>query len=272
MNVIMSNYKNTPENSGNRMPVMFIGHGNPMNAIESNEFTGEWEKIGQTIPVPRAILCISAHWETRGNYITAMTNPRTIHDFYGFPDQLFQVQYPAPGSAELAREIIAGDHKEKIEPDSGWGLDHGCWTILKHIYPKAGIPVIQLSLNYAMSPAEHYQFAKTLGSWRKKGILIFGSGNLVHNLRMVSWRNPEDAYPWAINANARIKELILKKDHSSLMKYKELGKDMELAVPTPEHYLPALYTLALQEEGETVSFFNDKTMMGSLSMTSFIIN
>lgn len=251
---------------------MFIGHGNPMNALGINEFSSGWKKAAENIPFPRAILCISAHWETRGTFVTAMDNPRTIHDFYGFPEELFRVQYPAPGNPELAKEIIAEYGEKKIEPDLSWGLDHGCWTILKHLYPEANIPVMQLSLNHSMTPAEHYRFAKSLVSWRKKGILIIGSGNIVHNLRMVNWRNPEDAYPWALESNEKIKNLILERDHPSLVKYQSMGKNMELSVPTPEHYLPVLYALALQEEGENAVFFNDKTVMGSLSMTSFIIH
>ncbi len=256
------------------MPVLFLGHGSPMNAIEENEFVTGWRNIGKTIPKPDAILCISAHWETRGTFVTAMEKPGTIHDFGGFPAELYEVQYPAPGSPELAKETKALIKKAEIGLDDKWGLDHGCWSVVKHLYPDADIPVIQLSLDYLQSPQYHYDLSKELSSLRKKGVLIIGSGNMVHNLGMVSWDKMEEpgyGYDWAIEANEKMKKFILSNDHKSLINYKLLGRAFDLAIPTPEHYLPLLYSLALKEENESVEIFNDKAVAGSLTMTSIKI-
>jgi len=257
-----------PYESTEKMPVLFVGHGSPMNAIETNEFTTEWEILGSTLPRPNAILCISAHWETRGTYVTAMKKPPTIHDFGGFPQALFDVQYPAPGSPELAEETKRIIHKTNIGFDEKWGLDHGTWSVLRVMYPDADIPVIQMSLDYYQNPQYHYDLAKELASLRNKGILIIGSGNMVHNLRAVDWGKPNQGFDWAREANSKFKKLILDNNHQQLINFKSLGREVELSIPTPEHYLPLLYTLALKTENEKVSFFNDKTMMGSLSMTS----
>jgi len=257
-----------------RTPVLFVGHGSPMNAIEENEFTEGWRKAGETIPKPNAILAISAHWETRGTYVTAMQEPPTIHDFGGFPQELYNVQYPAPGSPELAKEVIQSVKKTDVRPDEKWGLDHGTWSVVKHIYPHADIPIVQMSLDYYRTPEEHYALAKELASLRQKGVLIVGSGNIVHNLRMVAWDKIEEigyGFDWAIEANDKVKSLIINHDHASLISYQSLGTAMKLSAPTPEHYLPLLYTLALQEKDEQVSFFNDKPVAGSLTMTSVII-
>lgn len=256
------------------MPVLFVGHGNPMNAIEENEFVSGWRNIGKSIPTPNAILCISAHWVTRGTHVTAMEKPVTIHDFGGFPQELFEVQYPAPGSPELAKEIKNLVSKTVVGMDEKWGLDHGCWSVLRHIYPNADIPVVQLSLDYYQDAQYHYELAKELSSLRKKGVLIVGSGNLVHNLRMIAWdkfNEPEYAYDWASEALEKMKKQILANDHQSLINYKMQGEAFKLAIPTSEHYLPLIYTLALKEENEKVSFFNDKTVAGSLAMTSLLI-
>ncbi len=254
------------------MPVLFVGHGSPMNAIGENEFTGGWRKIGASIGQPRAILCISAHWETMGTHITAMQQPRTIHDFCGFPEQLYSVQYPAPGSQQVASETREQLSPVKVELDQNWGLDHGCWSVLRHMFPDATIPVMQLSLDYTRSPQAHYDLARNLSGLRRKGILVIGSGNMVHNLRMVNWYKPSGGHDWAEETNEKIKKLILARDHKTLTCYASPGQEMALAIPTAEHYLPLLYALALQEKNESVSIFNDKVVYGSVSMTSIIIN
>jgi 4,5-DOPA dioxygenase extradiol len=251
------------------MPVLFVGHGSPMNAIEENEFVTGWRNAVKTIPRPRAILCISAHWETRGTFVTAMEKPATIHDFGGFPRELYNVLYPAPGSATLAIKTKDLIKKTTVGLDEKWGLDHGCWSVLKHFYPAADIPVIQLSLDYNQAPQYHYDLAKELISLRKKGVLIVGSGNIVHNLGMVAWDklNDDFGFDWAQETREKIKKFILDGDHKSLINYGSQGKAFNLSIPTPEHFLPLLYVLALKEENEKVSFFNDKTVAGSLAMT-----
>lgn len=258
-------------NNSERMPVLFLGHGNPMNAIEENEFVAGFRQIGKEIPRPNAILCISAHWETPGTFVTAMENPRTIHDFGGFPQALFDVQYPAPGSPQLAKETKSLVTKTSVGMDEKWGLDHGAWTVIKHLYPEADIPVIQMSIDYRQTARWHYDLASELSSLRQKGILIVGSGNIVHNLRMVAWNRLNEVgfgYDWAIEANEKMKKGILSGDHEPLINFRSQGRAFDLAVPTPEHYLPLLYTLALQEKSEEVSLFNDHTLGGALSMTS----
>ena len=273
-NIMDTNAMNTLLNSGEksvRMPVLFVGHGSPMYAIEENEFVNAWRKLGASIPRPRAILCISAHWETNGTFVTAMDKPQTIHDFGGFPKELFAVQYPAPGSPELAIETKQSVTSVTIGLDEKWGLDHGAWSVIRNIYPKADIPVIEMSLNYNNSPQAHYDLAKELSSLRDKGVLIIGSGNIVHNLRLVAWdkmNEPEYGFDWAVHANDKIKQHILNNNHKDLINYSLLGREVQMAVPTPEHYLPLLYTLALKGANEPVTFFNDKAVMGSLSMTS----
>jgi len=257
------------------MPVLFIGHGSPMNAIEDNEFTRGWREVAKILPKPKAILCISAHWETRGTRVTAMEKPRTIHDFGGFPQGLFDIQYPALGSPWLARKVKDTVKKIDVELDDDWGLDHGCWSVLVQMYPAADIPVIQLSLDYTKSASEHYALAKELSALRQQGILIIGSGNMVHNLgRMVIKGNFNKPFglDWAIEANELFKRLINENRHSELADYLALGNAVRLAVPTPEHYLPLLYILALKQENETVTYFNDQIIGGSLSMTSLIID
>lgn len=269
LNKIAGSYKST-----DNFPVLFVGHGSPMNAIEENEFVTGWRNIGRTIPKPSAILCISAHWETRGTFVTAMEKPKTIHDFGGFPTELFEVEYPAPGSPVLAKETKSIIKKAEIGLDEKWGLDHGCWSVVKHLYPDADIPVIQLSLDYYQSPQYHYDLSKELSSLRKKGVLIIGSGNIVHNLGMVSWENIEKSgygYDWAIEANEKMKKFILTNDHKSLINYKLQGRAFNLAIPTPDHFLPLLYSLALKEENEKIEIFNDKPIAGSLTMTSIKI-
>lgn len=249
------------------MPALFVGHGSPMNAIEHNEYSQTWKQIGSNLPKPKAILCVSAHWETKGTKITAMEKPKMIYDFGGFPRELSQVQYPAPGSPEwamLTKETITSI---EAELDHQWGFDHGAWSILVHLFPNADVPVLQLSLDYTQPAIYHYQLAKELFALRKKGVLIIGSGNMVHNLRMVNWQHPE-GFDWAISFNEKLKGLIQTGDHHSLANYQSLGTEAALSIPSPDHYLPLLYTLAVKHDNEPISFFNDKTLLGSLSMTS----
>ena len=264
-----------PLSHTDKMPVLFLGHGSPMNAIEENEFVQGFRKVGKEITKPNAILCISAHWETKGTFVTAMENPRTIHDFGGFPRELFQVQYPAPGNPELAKETQQIVTTTEVGLDSNWGLDHGAWSVIKHMYPNADVPVIQLSLDYRKSPQYHYELARELAALRKKGVLIVGSGNMVHNLRMVAWDKLNEvdyAYDWAAEASEKMKNFIKNGDHQSLIQYAQHGRAFNLAIPTPEHYLPLLYSLALADENDEVSLFNDKAVAGSLTMTSVKIS
>jgi 4,5-DOPA dioxygenase extradiol len=257
-----------PFENNDTFPVLFVGHGSPMNAIEQNEFTNGWQNVSRNLPKPAAILCISAHWETKGTFVTAMEKPSTIHDFGGFPQQLFDVQYPAPGSPELAAETQNLIEKTAVGLDNSWGLDHGAWSVIKHFFPEADVPVIQLSLDYRQDAQYHYDLGKQLAALRNKGILIVGSGNMVHNLRMIDWQKPDAGYDWALEANSKFKQLISSDDHKQLINYQNLGREIELSVPSPDHYLPLLYTLALKTDKEEVSFFNDKSVMGSISMTS----
>lgn len=257
-----------------KMPVLFLGHGSPMNAIEENEFVTGFRKIGQEITRPNAILCVSAHWETKGTKVTAMENPRTIHDFGGFPQALFDVEYPAVGSPELASQAKELITKTEVDLDHKWGLDHGAWSVIKHLYPDADIPVIQMSIDYTKPASYHYELAQEISSLRQKGVLIVGSGNMVHNLRKVAWDKADEefAFDWAIEANEKMKTHILNGDFQPLIDFKSQGKAFDLAIPTPEHYLPLLYALALREEKDTISLFNDKHIGGSLSMTSVKID
>lgn len=254
-----------------KMPVLFIGHGSPMNAIEDNIFSKRWQQMGKEIPTPKAVVVVSAHWLTKGTLVTAMPNPKTIHDFGGFPQALFDIQYPAPGSPELATEIQKLITNPAVELDHDWGLDHGTWSVVKHMYPDADIPVLQLSIDYYKPAAYHYELAKQLLSLRKKGVLIIGSGNMVHNLRMVAWdklNEPEYGFDWALEMNDIFKNKISNGFHKELIQYEKLHKATTLAIPTPDHYYPLLYILALQTDNDKVEFFNDKAVGGSLTMTS----
>ena len=253
------------------MPVLFVGHGSPMNGIEDNAFSQRWKKMGEEIPVPSAVLVVSAHWFTRGTLITAMDFPKTIHDFGGFPEELYQVQYPAPGNKMLAETTASMIKSTDVILDHDWGLDHGTWTIVRHMYPLANIPVLQLSIDYTKSPAFHYELAHEMFSLRKKGVLIIGSGNMVHNLRMISWEKlngPAYGYDWALSMNDTFKSLLSNGDHKSLIHYDQMGKEAMMAIPTPEHYLPLLYSIGLQSKKDTVTFFNDQPVGGSITMTS----
>lgn len=262
--------KSLPE-TDHTFPVLFIGHGSPMNGIEHNEFSNHWAQLGKTLPQPKAVLVVSAHWLTRGSYITAMENPKTIHDFGGFPKELFEVQYPAKGNPALAEETTKLITNTELHLDHEWGLDHGTWTVVRHMYPEANIPVLQFSIDYEKPPQYHYDLAKQLLSLRKKGVLIIGSGNMVHNLRMIAWdklQESEYGFDWALEINQIFKDKIVAKNHQDLIHYQKLGTAAQLAIPTPDHYYPLLYTLALQEDNDEISFFNDKAVGGSLTMTS----
>lgn len=248
------------------MPALFVGHGSPMNAIDDNEFTRSWAEVAASLPSPRAILCVSAHWETDGTRVTAMDWPRTIHDFGGFPRQLFEVKYPAPGSSELAGLVQETAYEVPVQLDFDWGLDHGAWSVLYRMFPNADIPVVQLSLDRGREPAFHYDLGKRFRSLRRKGVLIVGSGNIVHNLRMIAWQDV--AYDWAIEIDQKIQRAILSRDHDSLIHYEALGEAARLAVPTNEHFLPLLYALGLQDEEDDVAFFADRVTLGSISMRS----
>ena len=263
---------NLPREDG-VMPVLFIGHGSPMNGIEHNEFSDSWAKLAKEIPLPKAILVISAHWLSRGTKITAMDFPETLHDFGGFPKKLFEVRYPAPGNPELAKETAAIIQSAEVELTHDWGLDHGAWTVIRHMYPDATIPALQLSIDYTKGPQFHYELAKELSSLRSKGILIIGSGNMVHNLRMISFdrMDKEFGFDWAIEMNDIFKKHINNRNHQALVNYESLGSGAKLAIPTPDHYYPLLYSLGLQGENEEAVIFNDKLMAGSLTMTSLKI-
>lgn len=252
--------------TGAKMPVLFIGHGSPMNAIEDTEFSRAWAEAGRSLPKPRAILCVSAHWETAGTRVTAMEQPRTIHDFHGFPPALFEKRYPAPGSPELARMTQEALHESGVQLDSAWGLDHGAWAVLSQMYPKADVPVIQLSLDEKMPPSIHYELGRELRALRSKGVLILGSGNIVHNLREVVWADM--AYDWALEFDTRLRDLILSGDHRAIIDYSKLGHPARLSVPTLDHYLPLLYVLGAQDKADSVGFFAEKVTLGSMSMRS----
>lgn len=259
------------KDTGDRLPVLFIGHGSPMNGIEVNAYSDSWKALGKEIPAPKAVLCISAHWLTEGTAVTAMKRPRTIHDFGGFPKALFDVRYPAPGGPGLAQEIKDAIPDPAIHLDHDWGLDHGTWTVVRHMYPKADIPVLQLSIDYHKPGQYHYDLGRKLAGLRRKGYLIVGSGNMVHNLRMIAFDRidePEYGFDWALEMQASFRKNILEGNHAALVKYENLGPAAKLAVPTPDHYYPLLYVLGAMEKGEAPVLFNDKAVGGSLTMTS----
>lgn len=263
----------TPQNSASSlMPALFVGHGNPLNAVEETVFVAAWREMAARLPRPRAILCISAHWETEGTFVTAMMQPKTIHDFYGFPGELYKVSYPAPGSVELAERVrqLAGSTAVRLDEGYSWGLDHGAWSVLCRMYPAADIPVVQLSLDRNQHPRFHYDLAAELLPLRREGVLVMGSGNLVHNLRLLNW-DAASPYPWAAEFDRLATELIMAGEHDRLVAYPALGEAARLAIPTNEHYLPLLYALALQRPGETVDFFAEGLVYGAISMRSLRI-
>lgn len=254
-----------------KMPVLFLGHGSPMNAIEENQFVQGFRNIAKTIPKPNAILCVSAHWYTKGTKVTAMNFPPTIHDFGGFPKALYDVQYNAPGSPELAEATQELLLPTAVDLDHHWGLDHGAWSVIKHLYPNATIPVIQLSIDYTKPAEYHYELAQKLQILRERGILIIGSGNIIHNLRLVDFNNinkVDYGYDWAHEAFDMVNKHLLDGDYKPLIGYEKQSKAFQLAIPTPEHYLPLLYVLGLQNKNEELSLFNNHLLAGSLSMTS----
>src|SRR5512145_80197 len=251
------------------MPVIFLGHGNPMNALQDNDYTKAWARIGAEIPQPEAILSISAHWYIPQTAVTAMPAPRIIHDFAGFPEDLYQVTYPAPGDPVLANRVRTLLSPNLVGLDNQWGLDHGTWSVLCHIYPDADIPVVQLSIDWTKPPEFHYKIGKMLASLREEGILIIGSGNLVHNLHAYSWsQHPVEPFDWAVRFEKRVKELLLAANDDPLINYMTLGKDAILSIPTPDHYLPLLYVIDCQKKGEKLSFPVTGFDGGSVSMLS----
>lgn len=269
LNTLSSEFPNSEP-----LPALFLGHGNPMNAIEENEFVAGFREIAKKLPRPNAILCISAHWYIKGTKITAMEMPQTIHDFSGFPPELYEVQYPAKGSPELAN--IAKDIllPAEVELDQQWGLDHGVWSVLTHLYPNADIPVVQLSIDYTKPTYYHFELSQRLSILRDKGVLIIGSGNIVHNLRLVDWRNLDKdnyGYDWAIEAREAINKYLLDGDYFPLINYEKQNKALQLAIPSPDHFLPLIYTLGLQKQKDKITLFNDKLVGGSLSMTSVLM-
>lgn len=246
------------------MPALFIGHGNPMYALGKNPFHAGWVEAAKLLPRPRAVLCISAHFETKNTYVTAHEKPETIHDFYGFPRKLFDMQYPAPGSLEFAREVHALVTSRRIRLDEGRGLDHGCWSVMSALFPDASVPVLQLSLDMTAAPEAHYALGRELRALREEGVLLLGSGNIVHNLPAYDFKNPAPV-DWATRADATLWELIRKREHRALCDVASLGADVQLAVPTLEHYLPLLYVLGAQHDDDVVSTFND-VVEGTMSM------
>ncbi|MBQ0152354.1 MAG: 4,5-DOPA dioxygenase extradiol [Chryseobacterium sp.] len=269
----LNDLQNISEQFGNtqRMPVLFLGHGSPMNAIDENQFVQGFRDKAKEIHTPNAILCVSAHWFTEGTMVTAMDMPQTIHDFGGFPKALFDVEYPAPGSPSLAKETAALLSPTWVEEDHNWGLDHGAWSVIKHMYPEANIPVIQLSIDYTKPPQYHYNLAKRLNKLRHKGILIIGSGNIVHNLRLIDWQNINTigaGWDWAIEAREKTNNWLLDGNFQNLIDYHKQGTSLQYAVPSPDHYLPLIYSLGLKDKFDQLSLFNDELIGGSLSMTS----
>ena len=251
------------------MPAIFFGHGNPMNALDRNAYTEAWSEIGRSLPKPEAILCVSAHWYIPAVAATAMERPRTIHDFGGFPRELFEFQYPAPGSPALAARVREMLGEGVIEDDGHWGLDHGTWSVLCHVFPEADVPIVQLSIDETQPAAFHYELGQSLSALRDEGILIIGSGNLVHNLHTYAWgRHDVEPFDWALRFEQTARALMISGDHSPLIEYETLGKDALLSAPTPDHYLPLLYVLGAQRPEDAVSFPVDGFDGGSISMTT----
>jgi 4,5-DOPA dioxygenase extradiol len=257
-----------------KMPVLFLGHGSPMNAIEDNIFVKAFQELGNSIPTPKAIICVSAHWFTNGTMVTAMDFPSTIHDFGGFPKELYEVQYNAKGERELAKTTKEILKPIEVKLDYDWGLDHGAWSVLKHLYPKADIPVIQLSIDYRKGPEYHFELAQKLKNLREKGVLIVGSGNIVHNLGLLDFPNLNKenyGFDWALESKNKINDWIIDGDLKSLIDYRNKGRAINLSIPTPEHFLPLIYALGLKQKSDSISIFNDQMVGGSISMTSLKI-
>lgn len=253
----------TPNGAPKPMPVVFIGHGSPLNAIEDNPFSRSLVRLAHDLPRPRAILVVSAHWLTQGTRVTAEPHPKTIHDFGGFPHELYEIRYPAPGDPELAGEIAA---LAGADADESWGFDHASWAVVRHMYPDADVPMLELSLDAFATPAQHFEMGRRLAPLRDRGVLVVGSGNVVHNLMAVRWEGDAEPYPWAVEFDAWVRERLLAGDDAALIGFESLGRTAQLAHPTSEHYLPLLYAAALRREGETVSFFHEGIDLGSVSM------
>ena len=251
-----------------KMPVLFVGHGSPMNAIEDNEYSQGWAKIAGQIPRPQAILSISAHWYTQGSRITDADQPKTVYDMYGFPDELYQVKYPAAGSPALAH-ATQGLIKRTVTVDNSWGCDHGTWSVLCKMYPEADIPVVQLSVDRDASPAEHFRIGQEISSLREQGVLIFASGNVVHNLAKIDWRM-DGGHPWAVEFDHYIKEKVNTRQYDAVIHYEQAGQSAKQAFFTPEHFYPLLYILGASREDDRLMIFNDSCTLGSLSMTSYL--
>lgn len=253
------------------MPVLFVGHGNPMNALERNTYTEAWRKLGSSLPRPKAILAVSAHWYSRGTGVTAMMQPKTIHDFHGFPPALFEQRYPAPGNPALAARVQEVLRPVAVTADQEWGLDHGTWSVLVHLYPHADIPVVQLSIDASQPADYHYGLGQQLAKLREEGVMIFGSGNVVHNLRTARWGPDAGAFAWATAFNDQLRDALARGDHQVAIDYQRLGEAASLSVPTPEHYLPLLYVLGAGSTGDTLSFPTDGIEMGSISMLTVLM-
>ena len=255
-----------------KMPALFLGHGSPMNVIEENEFAKGWERLGKEISQPKAIVSISAHWETRGTHVTAMDNPPTIHDFGNFPQALFDIQYPAPGNPALAARIQSIVKTTDVRLTHEWGLDHGTWGVLTKMYPEADIPVLQLSLDKGMTPGDHYAVGRELRPLRDDGVLILGSGNIVHNLGQISMDPNIEPADWAVEFDETIEQLLLKGNHQGILDYESLGEMARMSAPTAEHFLPLLYVIALQDTNENVTFPVEGLVAKSISMRSVLIS
>lgn len=253
------------------LPALFIGHGSPMNGIEINDFSQTWARLGAEIPTPKAVLCISAHWLTKGTAVTAMTYPRTIHDFGGFPRELFEVEYPAPGQPSLAASTRQLLNEIELGLDYQWGFDHGSWSVTRQMYPEANIPMLQLSIDYNKPADYHYRLAKALAPLRRQGVLIIGSGNIIHNLGIMDFSMKAGGYDWAIELNEQIRKNLEQRNHDYFVNYQNMGKAASLAIPTPDHFYPLLYILGLQNQQESQEIFNDSLIGGSISMTGLYI-
>jgi 4,5-DOPA dioxygenase extradiol len=252
-----------------RLPAIFFGHGNPMNALADNAFTRAWRRLGQSIPKPRAVLMISAHWFVSGTAVTAIAAPKTIHDFGGFPRELFEAQYKAPGDPAFARDVAAQLAPLLVTLDTSWGLDHGAWSVLCHVYPNADVPVLQLSIDETKPPSFHFELGKKLAALRDDGVLIAGSGNIVHNLEAYAWgRQVQETFDWAARFESTAREKMQAGDFAPLIDYEQMGRDAQLSIPTPEHYLPLLYVLGTKQDGEAITFPIEGVDGGSISMLS----
>lgn len=265
---ITENFKTSP-----KMPVVFVGHGHPMNALRDNSFTQGLQNLGKSLPKPNAMLVVSAHWQTRGTVVSSNPNPDTIYDFGNFHQDLFKIRYNAKGSPEYAKLVQESIQSTKVKEDKTMGFDHGAWTVLKYIFPDANIPTFQLSLDYTKGPAYHYQLAKELYQLRSKGVLILSSGNIVHNLGALDWRNPNaKTLDWALEFDTTVKDLLLKQEHQKLINYQKLGKSALLSIPTNEHYLPMLYSIGLQDKKDKLKFAYEGFEYGAISSRCFVLS